>query len=247
MTKTALQRINSHKLAKKIREATMELNELRAHHKEVVTEQKIEILTLRKELHDTHDLHESSTSKESLGELLLKCAHDTLYTHADIARTVLELGAPVNYKNKFGNTALHLAAGSGHLDLVEVLCAHGADPGVSDQNGNTPISKAQRHNNVEVANYLRAHETKYLKINNTPKQSLQRPSRHPPSLPAFNDNASIHNTFYEDTKSNADSIYDENEMMSISELNQDNKNRSSFARAIGIDINNKNTSTSSYD
>eukprot|EP00942_MAST-04A_sp_MAST-4A-sp1_P007975 g7975.t1 len=226
--KKSLQRINSHKLAKKIREATVELNELRAHHKEIMSEQKIEILSLRKELDNIHGLHAASTSKESLGELLLKCAHDTLYTHADIAKTVLELGAPVNYTNKFGNTALHLAAGSGHLDLVQVLCLHGADPEASDQNGNTPINKAQRHNNVEVATYLRAHKIKQLRVNK-PISLSPRPLRRPPPVPLFNDDASINHTFYEDSKSNNSQDYDENKLMSISELSEEyNKKRNSY-------------------
>ena len=111
----------------------------------------------------------------------MKCSHDTLYTHADIAKCVLDLGAPANFANDYGNTALHLAAGSGHMDLVRVLCRYGADPSVCDNNGSTPIDKAKRHNNIDIAEYLEVHKIQHKNVTHTPiVKQLKTPSGRPP-------------------------------------------------------------------
>eukprot|EP00944_MAST-04C_sp_MAST-4C-sp1_P009058 g9058.t1 len=174
LQKKAYQRINSHRLAKKIREATMELNDFRARHSDIVAQQKLEISSLQQELEESRRLKGDFTSLQHLGKLLLKCSHDTLYTHADIAKCVLDLGAPANFANDYGNTALHLAAGSGHMDLVRVLCCYGADPSVCDNNGSTPIDKAKRHNNLKVAEYLEAHKVQHKNVTHMPVLSVQK-------------------------------------------------------------------------
>ncbi|CAL2034773.1 unnamed protein product [Caenorhabditis brenneri] len=50
----------------------------------------------------------------------------------------LKKGAYVNAYNKFGNTALHVAANSGHADIVEVLIHHGADMTLLNHKNRTP-------------------------------------------------------------------------------------------------------------
>lgn len=58
----------------------------------------------------------------------------------DAARVaeLLAQGADPNAHNRFGSTALHLAARHGHLSVVELLLAHGAAASRRDNHGNTP-------------------------------------------------------------------------------------------------------------
>jgi len=51
---------------------------------------------------------------------------------------LLNQGADPNDRNRFGSTALHLAARHGHLTVVELLLAHGAMTSQRDNHGNTP-------------------------------------------------------------------------------------------------------------
>ena len=76
-------------------------------------------------------------------------------------RTLLELGAGVNVRGTFGGprhgvgtTALHHAAEGGHLAVIEVLLAAGADPTVEDElYGGTPAGWAE-HNGRTAARGL---------------------------------------------------------------------------------------------
>lgn len=76
-------------------------------------------------------------------------------------RRLLELGAGVNVRGTFGGpghgvgtTALHHAAESGHLEVIEVLLAAGADPAIEDDlYGGTPASWAE-HNGHSAARDL---------------------------------------------------------------------------------------------
>lgn len=54
-------------------------------------------------------------------------------------------------------TALHLAAGEGHCDIVKALCEAGAHVNVEDRWGRRPIDDALSGNYVDVAEYLRKH------------------------------------------------------------------------------------------
>lgn len=51
---------------------------------------------------------------------------------------LLEQGADPNSRNRFGSTALHLAARHGHLPVVELLLSHCAATSLRDNHGNTP-------------------------------------------------------------------------------------------------------------
>jgi ankyrin repeat protein len=73
-------------------------------------------------------------------------------------RRLLELGAGVDVRGTFGGpghgegtTALHHAAEGGHLEVIEVLLAAGADPAVTDDvYGATPAGWAE-HNGRTAA------------------------------------------------------------------------------------------------
>jgi RNA polymerase sigma factor (sigma-70 family) len=55
-----------------------------------------------------------------------------------------------------GARALHVAAWRGHLDAVQILLAHGADPRATDDAGKTPDMVAEKAGHAEVVAALRA-------------------------------------------------------------------------------------------
>ncbi len=57
---------------------------------------------------------------------------------AEAVAELLNQGADPNARNRFGSTALHLAARHGHTAVVEILLAHGALTSQRDNHGNTP-------------------------------------------------------------------------------------------------------------
>ena len=77
----------------------------------------------------------------------------------DIARLLLEAGAPVNLKGGSAESPpLHLAAASGDVAMIDLLLAHGADTSISDVNGYTPAEVADGRGHFEAANRLAAAE-----------------------------------------------------------------------------------------
>lgn len=77
---------------------------------------------------------------------------------------LIDRGADVNGFGTFGGlshgqgvTALHLAAQSGHLEMVTLLLERGADSSLTDQlyNG-TPGSWADHSHHAAVAQFIRA-------------------------------------------------------------------------------------------
>ena len=63
-------------------------------------------------------------------------------------------------------TPLHYAAQAGHLDIVELLLAKGAEVNVTIQveggvfNGKTPMDRAHSFNHTKIADLLRKHGVK---------------------------------------------------------------------------------------
>ena len=55
-----------------------------------------------------------------------------------IIRELLDKGANINARNKFGLTPIFYAAQSGHLDVCELLLKSGADPTISGSHDNYP-------------------------------------------------------------------------------------------------------------
>ena len=62
--------------------------------------------------------------------------------NSKIAKMLIEDGADVNAKDKFGNTALLLAAHLGSLDLLTGLLSAGADLDEKDDDGETALMSA---------------------------------------------------------------------------------------------------------
>ncbi|HHH55233.1 MAG TPA: ankyrin repeat domain-containing protein, partial [Bacteroidetes bacterium] len=60
------------------------------------------------------------------------------YGHLGIASYLIEKGSLLNIQNKYGETALHIAAENGYLDIVEELISNGASKSIVDSEGHTP-------------------------------------------------------------------------------------------------------------
>jgi hypothetical protein len=76
------------------------------------------------------------------------------YGRWDLVVSLVERGAPVGTS---GRTPLHLAAGAGELEVVEVLLQHGADPGATDPDFHaTPRQWAEFLRHPEVVAHLDA-------------------------------------------------------------------------------------------
>ena len=64
------------------------------------------------------------------------------------------MGAQLDYKNGEGETALHLAAVSGHLDTVKWLVANSADVSAVNGSGETALQRAETYRQTAVVGYL---------------------------------------------------------------------------------------------
>lgn len=74
-----------------------------------------------------------------------------------MATLLLGRGASPTATDRWGATALHVAAGHGRTAMAELLIANGADPRACDGNGWTPLHLAARGGKVEVARVLLEH------------------------------------------------------------------------------------------
>jgi uncharacterized protein len=77
---------------------------------------------------------------------------------ADV-KTLLDKGEALDAKQN-GQTALHLAAMNGKVDILTILIARGADVNVQDENGITPLMLAARDGRVEAVQALVAQGAK---------------------------------------------------------------------------------------
>ncbi|XP_013397079.1 ankyrin-1-like [Lingula anatina] len=68
--------------------------------------------------------------------------------HVELVKEIAAMdGIDVNYQNKDGNTALHLASRDGHVDVVKCLInEHKMDPNIQNKNGNTALHIAVLNN-----------------------------------------------------------------------------------------------------
>jgi hypothetical protein len=69
-------------------------------------------------------------------------------------RKLLDKGADVNARDKYGWTPLHEAASYGHLDIVKLLVERGADVNARDKDGRTPLDLAKRMKPWDIADFL---------------------------------------------------------------------------------------------
>jgi uncharacterized protein len=90
------------------------------------------------------------------GTALIAAAH---LGHAEVVRTLIAAGAPLDHVNNLGWTALIEAVilgdgGPRHVETVRALVAAGADAGLADRQGLTPLHHAQRRGYAAMASLL---------------------------------------------------------------------------------------------
>ena len=75
--------------------------------------------------------------------------------YLSIANLLLQAGATVDAVNDAGNTALHNAAISGKIQVVEALLNAGADKALKNKYGKTALDEAQEENHPAIVKLLR--------------------------------------------------------------------------------------------
>lgn len=91
------------------------------------------------------------------GTALIPAAH---HGHVDTVRELLKTAIDVNHVNRLGWTALLEAiilgdGGPAHVQIVELLVAHGGKVQLADAQGVTPLSHAEQRGQHAVARILR--------------------------------------------------------------------------------------------
>ena len=76
----------------------------------------------------------------------------------EMARLMLENGAPVNGQTDVGTTALMFAAAEGHVEIVRFLVENGADIHIQNGYNYTALSLAEERGHQEVVDFLRSLE-----------------------------------------------------------------------------------------
>jgi ankyrin repeat protein len=71
-----------------------------------------------------------------------------------MVRALIEHGADVNARSRWGQTPLHYAVSQGHTKTVQVLLNHGANINVLDTSGKRPIHQVGIENPSIVQKYL---------------------------------------------------------------------------------------------
>jgi ankyrin repeat protein len=77
--------------------------------------------------------------------------------HVAVARFLVEQGADVMSRDRYGRTPLHEASKSGKLEAVQFLIDHGSLVTAQAKDGSTPLHEASRSGNVEIARFLVEH------------------------------------------------------------------------------------------
>ncbi len=92
------------------------------------------------------------------GTALIPAAH---HGHVETVRELLKTKIDIDHVNKLGWTALLEAVilgdgGRAHTEIVRLLLASGAKPGLADRDGVTPLRHAEQRGQGEIAALLRA-------------------------------------------------------------------------------------------
>lgn len=80
---------------------------------------------------------------------------------------LLRNGIRLDSIDEGGRSALHIAAGAGHLDLVQRLLQGGADPSMRDYTGNTPLHLALANRDLQLVQVLLVYQSPLNIMNNT--------------------------------------------------------------------------------
>ena len=84
--------------------------------------------------------------------------HETAKT-GDIKplQTLLEQGADVNARNKYGDTPLHYAVSNGHTEIAQLLINKGADINAKMKTGQTALDLAKNWGHTELIALLQSY------------------------------------------------------------------------------------------
>jgi ankyrin repeat protein len=74
--------------------------------------------------------------------------------HAEATRILIEHGADVSARNKYGDSPLHMASGRKNAEVARMLIEHGADASARNGMGDTPLHKALYSAKVDVSRML---------------------------------------------------------------------------------------------
>lgn len=74
--------------------------------------------------------------------------------HTEVAQLLIDFKAPLNHRNKDGQTPAHVAADAGYAELVETLWRAGADLEQHAADGSTPVLAASRKGHAAVIKIL---------------------------------------------------------------------------------------------
>jgi len=80
---------------------------------------------------------------------------------------LVSAGVPVDERDSVGGTILRTASSNGMIDLIDFLCAHGADVNASNEEGETPFSFACAWDQLDAAERL-------LKLGAHPNPTFRR-------------------------------------------------------------------------
>ena len=77
--------------------------------------------------------------------------------HLPVVQFLMESGADVNDRDRWGQTPVHFASGKGHLPIVQHLMEHGAD--IHDRNvlEMTPLHIASKQGHLSIVQHLVEH------------------------------------------------------------------------------------------
>ena len=67
------------------------------------------------------------------------------YNRTDVIRLLLQKGADVNKRDRFGDTPVHYAAMDNSTEAIAMLIEHGASINITNNRGDKPIDTARRY------------------------------------------------------------------------------------------------------
>ena len=78
----------------------------------------------------------------------------------NLVKKLIESSAPINIKNKFGETALIVAVEEGWVAIAELLLENGANVNLADDLGDTPLAIAEFKRETEMIELLNKYGAK---------------------------------------------------------------------------------------
>lgn len=91
---------------------------------------------------------------KSLLMIMVEMSEDKESNYYDVVKFLLEKGVKVNYRSKYGNTALFTAVDYNNVKVAELLLKYGAKPKYRNKGLETPLSIAKKKNNQELIQLL---------------------------------------------------------------------------------------------